>query len=342
MNTIFKRFEALATNSKATNFKGAVIRLTAYYTIGVFLILAVFNILVYGLFSAGIEREIHEDTFIVERHILIEGDTESEGVTDDLLNVLLVSDTTILILTLIVSYLLARKTLAPLGDAYQKQKRFVADAAHELRTPLAVIKAGSELFLQNERTGSEYKQFIAESQEEIERLIALSNDLLFLTQNVEAQVYTFEKFSVSDICTKQFENISAYAKTKHITMQSHIEKELCMFGKRDDISRLVLNLLKNAIDYNKLDGSVALTLAKKQSDIVLTVSDTGIGIAQSDIPHIFERFYKADSSRTQTNTSGSGLGLALVHEITTLHKGIIQVTSTLNSGTTFELSFPCV
>ncbi len=342
MKTILKRFEVLATNSKANNFKGAVIRLTAFYTLGVFVILVVFNTLVYGLFSEGIEHELHEDTDIVELYDATKNEKfETEEIAQDLLNVLLVSDAVILLLTIIVSYLLARRTLAPLGEAYQRQKRFVADAAHELRTPLAVIKAGSEILLKNGRTIEEYKKFIGESKEEVDRLISISNDLLFLTQNKEVVSDACERFSLSQISKKHSEAIRAYAQTKLVSLSVHIEDSIFMRGRQDDISRMVLNLLKNAIDYNKPSGTVHIELMKKDSQAILTIHDTGIGIDSKDIPHIFERFFKADSARVQSHTSGSGLGLSIVQEIVTDHKGTITIESVLGEGTVCIVKFPC-
>lgn len=343
MKNIFKPLEVLATNSKATNFNEAVIRLTAYYTAGVFLILIVFSFLVYGLFSAGVGEQITED-----RAELYEAGEETEDadeffheVTENLLNILLLSDAVLLLVTVLVSYILARKTLAPLAIAYQRQQRFVADVAHELRTPLAVMKAGSEVLLQHDRTQEQYKKFTAESQEEVDRLITLSNDLLFLIQNNAVGKESFEKFSLSQVCETQSKNVVPYAELSSITLDSHIEKNVIVRGKKDDIARLLLNILKNAIDYNKPQGKVVVTLVKKQRQAILTVEDTGIGIAPHNLAHIFDRFYKADSSRTQKHTAGSGLGLSIAQEIATRHGGTIDVKSILGEGSTFVLSFPC-
>lgn len=340
MRNIFKRLGVLAINSRANNFTGAVIRLTVYYTVGVFVILTIFSALVYGLFTLGIVHELKEDVPVNDRNMIIDERSSATEVADDLFDVLLLSDSILLALTVVVSYLLARKTLAPLADSYQKQRRFVGDAAHELRTPLSVLKAGSELLLQHERKAHEYKKFILESQDEINRLITLSNDLLFLTQHSEVVPQNYEELSISQVAEKQYEHIRSYAQMKGITIEAHIEPDVRIKGKYDDFARLVLNLLKNAIDYNTPNGTVTLTLDTKQGNIVLAISDTGIGIAPSDVPHIFERFYKADASRTQSESTGCGLGLAIVSEIVTRYKGTIDVSSTLGKGTTFTVQFP--
>jgi two-component system, OmpR family, sensor histidine kinase CiaH len=244
------------------------------------------------------------------------------------------------LVTVGVSYVLARKTLAPLQTAYKRQQRFVADAAHELRTPLAVLKAGSELLLQHNRPGIEYKEFMEESLEEIDRLITLSNDLLFLAHNTELKHCVPVPFLISEVCRTQCAHIRPYALKQGITLETQIEEGITLVGNTHDVARLVLNVLKNAVDYNVKGGSVRCTLARAHSSAVLTIEDTGIGIPTKDIPHIFERFYKADTSRTQKASLGSGLGLAIVKEIVDRELGTIVVTSTVGKGTVFTITFP--
>jgi two-component system, OmpR family, sensor histidine kinase CiaH len=342
MNTIYKQLEELVTNLKANNFRGAVLRLTAYYTVGVFCILLTFSFLVYGLFLFGTEHEFLEQED-ARTETWEQRETEAfREIQDDLFDVLLFLDLVFLLVSIVVSYLLAQRTLAPLSASYQRQKRFVADAAHELRTPLSVIKAGSELLLQHERDSGQYKKFIGESLEEVNRLITLSNDLLFLAQSNESKRGLPTEFSLSEVCTQQVSLILPYAQKKNIAINTDIVQSVLMSGRMGDMARLVLNLLKNAIDYNTEGGSVTLSLTKNASEAVLIVRDTGIGIDAKDLTHIFDRFYKADSSRTQSEEMGSGLGLSMVYEILLDHQGTVTVESKRSEGTTFTLRFPLV
>ncbi len=340
MNTIFKRFGELVTSLRANDFNGAVLRLTAYYTFSVFCILVTFSFLVYGLFLFGTEHEFLEQELLYTTEFEKEETAVFKEIQEDLFDVLVVSDLIFLFISIITAYVLARRTLAPLSVSYQLQRRFVADAAHELRTPLAVMKAGSELLLQQERGTDQYKKFIGESLEEVNRLIALSNDLLFLAQNKEVQKGNQAEFSLSDVCMGQTTSILPYAEKKGISVSHTIAPAVLLNGRMSDMARLVLNLLKNAVDYNTRGGSVSVTLSKDGSQAVLVIQDTGIGMSEKDLSHIFDRFYKADSSRTQTNETGSGLGLSIVNEILLEHKGTVAVESKQGIGTTFTLRFP--
>ncbi len=339
MKNTLKQSEVSGTNSKPNNFRAAVLRLTTYYSIGVCVILFIFSGLVYGLFAQSIDDDIRED----ESRMEIEEEEEFHSeVKENLFNILLMSDAILLLIAVLVSYIISKKTLEPLEIAYQKQKRFVADAAHELRTPLAVMKAGGEVISQKERSIAEYQKFLSESGEEVERLIKLSNDLLLLAHSENRAQDNFAEISLSDIAEKQCESIVPYAKMKQIGVGRVIAGGIKILGKKDDITRLILNLLKNAVDYNKIGGSVTVALSKKGSKALLSVKDTGIGISEKNLPFIFDRFYKVDSSRTQSASSGSGLGLAIVNDIVVRHGGTIKVTSKIGEGSTFEVEIPFI
>lgn len=341
MNDIFKRFVARATHVRTDSFNGAVIRLTAYYTIGVCVILMAFNVLVYTLLPVDMSGVFQGDD---ERENIIDLQDESisHEIKENLIDVLITTDGFLLIITISIAYLLAHRTLTPLAESYERQKRFVSDAAHELRTPLSVMKAGTELILNGTRSESEYKTYVIELQEEVERIIRLSNDLLILAQHEGSITSSSAPFLFSNVCEMACKDMSSYAVLKGVTLNTSIEPNLSLVGNENDMLRLVLNLLKNAIDYNRSQGTVTLTTSKREGSVFLTVSDTGVGIDEIHLPHIFERFYKVDQARRQKDVVGSGLGLSIVKEICTQHEGAIEVTSIRGKGTTFSLRFPCV
>jgi len=343
MKNISKQFEGWDTPSEQSNFKKAVILLTIYYTTGVFIVLAIFNLMVYGLFTNSIKTGDNERAEKINQQIngIKIKESSAKEMQDNLLNILLTSDAVILIITLLVAYLSSKRTLKPLEEAYKKQSRFVADAAHELRTPLSVMKAGGEVILRSDRSKDDYTKYIKESLEEVDRLTTLSNDLLFLASNNKKKVKSNTQVNLGGICKKQIEIMRAYADVKNIKIEDNIEDNLILEGEKEDLTRLIINLLKNAVDYNKQGGKIIISLKKKNNKIILSIEDTGIGIKKEDMDQIFERFYKADNSRTQ-NSSSTGLGLSIVKEIIDEHHGQIEVNSQIDKGTIFTVTLSSI
>jgi len=270
-----------------------------------------------------------------------EENVASHEASEQLVHVLFLVDGVIWFLASILSFYLARLTLEPVEEIYTLQEKFVGDVAHELRTPLTVIKAGAETMLRSERSVGEYKTFVSESLEEIERIITLTNDLLSLLQHKLVGTRDIVSVDFSAVVESYVSQIKAFARDKKITFTEHVKSDVFVRGAAHDLARLVMNILKNAVDYNKEGGVVTVALSQEEGMAVLTITDTGIGMTPDDVLHIFERFYKADSARVQTKSSGTGLGLSIVKEIIDAHDGSIEVTSTLGSGTTITVSLPC-
>lgn len=333
MKPTSKPSEESATGS-SSEFRRAVIRLTAMYAAGILTILVVFSALIYVLFAQTVTRErLWSDTDI-EDSDSIEGDLGE--IREHLADILVISDAVIFFVALGLSYGLAKKTLAPLEEAASRQTRFVADAAHELRTPLAVLQTGAEVMLTRERTSVEYQSFLADVLGEVGRLNVLSNDLLFLAKDHQKNT-SFTRVRLSDVCLRQIDVMKRYAESKKIVISESIDRDVFVLGKQDDLTRLVVNLLKNAIDYNRPGGSVLLSVKNIGSHVSLVCKDTGRGIAKHDLPHIFERFYKVDSNRAEYAYQGAGLGLAIVQEIVEAHGGTVEVESVVGKGTTFTV-----
>lgn len=346
MKNILKQFVEWVMPSNQSEYKKATVTLTVYYTLSVVLVLVVFNLLVYFLFNSNFNE--YRDEYL--EHSLISESEDHEGkyneewaeqVQESFTGILLTSDLIIIFLTLILAYVLAKKTLTPLEESHKKQARFVADAAHELRTPLAVMQAGGEVVLRSDRSVDEYKKFISESLDEVKRLTTLSNNLLFLARNDKKKVNLIIKNSFTDICRKQVETMRSYASKKNIIITESISDNIFVLGDGGDLIRMIVNLLKNAVDYSHKDGEIEVSLKKQNNKAVLVIKDFGVGIKESDLGRIFERFYKADDSRTLNSTS-TGLGLSIVLEIVKEHKGTIKAESILGKETTFTVVLPCI
>jgi two-component system sensor histidine kinase CiaH len=337
MKNIFRQFAVSDTNSKNNTFLKARLKLTFFYASSIIVLLAAFSIAAYFLFSglAKSNLEYEEDKNLAE----VEQNTIDKSI-DRLGTILLITDCGVIIVSAVLGYYLAGKTLAPIQESLEKQKRFVADSAHELRTPLTIMKTGIEATTGSKKqTLADYKELNDDLLEEINKLINLSNNLLFLANNdTKKQAVNFGKVDLSAICLNQVKFIEKYATDKGIKIISDIKSKYFVEGDNEKLNRMVANLLKNSIDYNIKSGKVFLSVERINSSTILKITDTGIGINQDDLSHIFERFYKADKSRNIPE-SGAGLGLSIVKQIADLHKAPINIKSEVGKGTTITLTF---
>lgn len=235
------------------------------------------------------------------------------------------------------SYFLARRTLRPIEEAHEAQTRFVSDASHELKTPLAVMKMELEVALRDAHLSEqEAREIIESSLEEVNKLSTLSNTLLQLSQ-FDHTTLEIAPVSLSDTIRYI---IKKYDKTgKRITLSA--PKSLVLTANQTSIEELLTILVDNALKYSPKDSVVAVTLAKHDRHAVVTVANSGNGISPEDLPHIFDRFYRADTARTRNNkVDGHGLGLSLAKRIVELHNGELSVSSALKHDTIFTISLP--
>lgn len=331
-----------ATPSTHNEFSKASIRLTVYYAAGVFLVLALFSFLVYTLFVRNLEFDSDDGGYVIATQLREPLDADeahkAEDARERLMSTLLFVDLIALLLIIIVSYLLSRATLRPIEKSYIRQKRFVSDAAHELRTPLAVMKAGAEVLVSGKPTQTEYASFVTESLNEINFMSQMTDNLLFLARRDAApKTHLPSVVSLSHLCEHTVALMRPYALSRRVALSGTVEEDVSVRGYDVNISRLLMNVLKNAIDYNKQNGIVELSLSRRGKDVFLEVRDTGIGIAPEDMEHIFDRFYKADTSRGSGYTEGSGLGLSIVKEIVDEMHGSVSVSSDVGKGTSVKI-----
>ncbi len=339
MNDTLKQSAAPDTGSDHSAFSRAVLRLTAYYALGAFVIVAVFTALVYFLFIQQLPvADVHEVTAADQLMDVRDVPTAHE-LRENLMSVLLTADLALLALSIVLGYVLSRATLAPIERAYLRQKRFIAEAAHELRTPLAVLTAGASFLGGSTRSVAEYREFVGVVKDESGRLSALANDLLFLARRDEGAVPRRDAVDLSALVGEQCAFMQLYAKPAGVELIGQVAAGLTVTGDADHLARLVVNLVKNAIDYNRTGGSVQVALAAAGTDAVLTVRDTGIGIPAEAQQAVFERFYKVDPSRGGMS-KGAGLGLAIVKEIVAEHGGTVTLESTEGEGTRVTVRVP--
>lgn len=229
------------------------------------------------------------------------------------------------------------KMLDQLEAAFSAQQRFVADAAHELRTPLTVLRGEIEVALRRTRSPEEYQEVLHSNLEEIERLSRLTNNLLTLARADAGEPIVYaEPFDCSALCHEVCEKLVPWVQKKEVELHLDCEEGVLLVGDRGGIERVIANLAENAIKYSPRGEQVRVSLCRADEQVKLVVADTGVGIPQEELPHIFERFYRVDKARTRS-LGGSGLGLAIVKTVVEAHKGRIEVTSEIGKGSTFTV-----
>jgi heavy metal sensor kinase len=222
--------------------------------------------------------------------------------------------------------------LERLQASFERERRFTGDAAHELRTPLTVLKGQIEVTLSRKRNPVEYQKKLQELSAQVERLIRLSNGLLFLSRSDQHQL----SFEPADINLREWleiivEQIQPLAREKELEISKKIPEDLSIYADSDHLIRLFMNILENAVKYTPIRGQITITASKGTREIQVIIHNTGPGIPQEHLGHLFERFYRVDADRS-SQTGGSGLGLAIAHEIVRLHGGDIDVQSEPGQG----------
>jgi two-component system phosphate regulon sensor histidine kinase PhoR len=222
-----------------------------------------------------------------------------------------------------------------------EQNRFITDSSHELNTPLTSLKTSIEVNLRDKNFNiDKAKEVLKSNLEDVNNLQFLSAELIKLTQfQDQNNNLQFENFSLLDVVEEAVGKVRSQAKKKSISIKLDIPKTQVM-GDRRSLTELFIILLDNAIKYSPNRKFVSVSVRKPDSKIQILIKDNGVGIEKKDIPYIFDRFFRADKSRTKQKTKGYGLGLSIAKRIATLHNGDIAVESNLGKGSIFTVTLP--
>jgi two-component system, OmpR family, sensor kinase len=231
--------------------------------------------------------------------------------------------------------------LERLENSFEQQRRFMADASHELRTPLAIVRGESEVALSKEdRPVADLRESLAIVNDESKRLTKIVEDLFTLSRADAGQFKTnFKQLYLDEILADCVRNLRVLANEKRVSLEIKTEETL-ISGDEQLLRRLFINLLDNAVKFNRETGKV---LVKLENNVV-TIEDTGCGIAEKEQSKIFERFYRTDKARSrheETQTSGAGLGLSIAKWIAEIHHAELRLVKSDESGSIFSISFPC-
>jgi signal transduction histidine kinase len=335
-------------------FSSAIIKLTVSYAVIVMVISIGFSIAIFQISTQEIDRGLGNQTLAIRQlpdsRMIPFGqrldqirEQESTASSNRLSTNLIYFNLLILLLSATGSYLLARRTLKPIEEMLESQQRFTADASHELKTPLTAMRTEIEVNLRDKAISADESRALLESNlEEIGKLETLSSALLKLTRYSEEVKVEFSKISLSEVVVEAYNKVKSIADEKNITIVLKgisESKEVSILGDKQSLVELFVILFDNAIKYSPRDTKVQLSVTSLEKRIKIAIKDNGIGIKASDIPHIFDRFYRADHSRSKDQVSGYGLGLSIAKRIVDLHRGKISVTSSPSHGSEFALEF---
>jgi len=238
----------------------------------------------------------------------------------------------------LLSYFLAGKAIVPIHVALEKQRKFVSDASHELRTPISVFYSSIELLEkeEGEHLSTFGKEVVADLKTEAKLMAEMLEDLLFLARSdQEVQQYRFEEVQLYDLCASIARRFQA-GLPKNILLINNLLERPVVWGDPTRLQELIYIFLENAKQYTE-NGFIKLSLYRKDNFAVIEIEDSGSGIDEHDLPHIFERFYRGDKARVR---DGTGLGLSIAEAITEKHRGRIEVKSKVGEGTVFKVFIP--
>lgn len=226
-----------------------------------------------------------------------------------------------------------------LETSEKKRTQFVFNASHELKTPLASIKLLSDSILQNDMDSETVREFVGDIGNEAERLNRMSEKLLSLTKGESNEQPQMEIIYMAPTVNRVVNMLTLVAQASGITIETYLEDDVPILIVEDDFYEIIFNLAENGIKYNQPGGKLIISLQRGEDCGILTIADTGTGIPEDCVSHIFERFYRVDKARSRA-TGGSGLGLSIVRNIVDRNQCSIHVESQLGIGTTFTVEFP--
>jgi len=332
-------------------FRQTQLKLTLFYSL---LFLALFWVFSFGLYF-WMDRSFGEGYISRVRQVQQQQHGQNEGVFDDkkttivtiagdvalnqLRNILITLNGIFLFVIPVLSWYLAKKSLAPIQIAHEKQKQFVSDASHELRTPISIMTGEIDVALNKERPVKEYQHILKSNKEELKRLTLLVENLLFLAredQNSNAKLT--ESVDMTDLLSTLIVRFKPIYTKKHLAIHFQPgEENIVIKGNMSLLRQLFFNLFDNAIKYTD-KGEIRVTLSQEDKYAKVVIKDTGIGISQEHQAQLFDRFYRVDSARS--GTKGYGLGLSICHAVVKRHNGSITLASTPHKGSTFTVLLP--
>ena len=329
-------------------FTSATLKLTTWYLINLIVICLIFSFIIFELSTSEISSRLER------LQIRVEGSTQTITLPGPVtLNEVRQNQTrearasifvglvymNIAVITLggFGSYFLARRTLRPIEAAHEAQSRFTSDASHELRTPLAVMKSEIQVALKDpSMTEGEYKKLLKSNLEEVDKLTDLSQSLLQLARLEHGELERADRVDIGKSIMQAAKRLSIEKRTKQVTPTQSIVVD----GNQSMLGELFHILLDNAVKYSPKTSEIIITLSTNGRSCKIQIQNEGQGIPKQDLPHIFDRFYRTQSSRNSWDVEGYGLGLSIARKIVSMHDGTITANSNPGKVTSLTVQLP--
>lgn len=335
-------------------FQSVRFKLTLWYVVISMLISVFFSLTIFYIIDRNIIENYRRAAIRYQRD-LEQGDpflplrpppmtlSQLENAENGVKSTLMIINLVILGVSSVAGYMLAGKTLRPIKTMVDEQNRFISDSSHELRTPLTALKSTIEVALRDKSlTAKEAREALESNLEEVNNMQALSENLLLLSQYENQKNSAFpDVVSLKEAIAKSVKLVSGLAKKKNISLNVSLH-DANVTGDEGRLTQLFVIFLDNAIKYSHESGTISVTSIKKGNHAEVNISDQGIGIDKKDLPHIFDRFYRANKARNKTTESGYGLGLSIAKKIIEIFNGSVNVQSQPEKGTTFSIRLPLV
>ena len=322
--------------------RSAVMRMTLFYLAILTLISVSFSVVVYDLSVRELDRSMPGQVLreLGGRFFVGEYEQRWLDLMDEsqarLKQRLVIWNIVIIGLGAVGSYWFARRTLEPIDGAMERQGQFISDASHELRTPLTAMMTETEVGLRDPNlTIDEAKQLLASNLEEAKRLSGLTTNLLELSNGRQHEL-VLAPVGLAEVASRAAQQVEP-ARAKRDTVITNTIAGQRVLGDAHRLEELLVILFDNAIKYSDKKAQITLAAKKHGRTVSLTVRDNGGGITPVDLPHIFDRFYRADASRSTQHIDGHGLGLSIARQIVEAHGGQITAASKVGQGTTFTV-----
>ncbi|HET6485424.1 MAG TPA: HAMP domain-containing sensor histidine kinase [Spirochaetia bacterium] len=341
--TLLRPFGARDTASRADPFTTARIKLTLLYLALITVIVVVLSFSLYSLHAGEVARsERVRREMVREREGLAELSPNVEDYLEELGRTVLIAGGLTIVVGGALSYLLAALTLRPIKRSVENEQLFFANAAHDLRTPLSVMRTEAEVALRSRTFGvSEARRALTSSLEEIGRMSTMVEQMLDLARRRSGAPgqRRFGPVDIGALVGAAASRMGRLASDKGVDLRVEAVAPARIHGDEGAVQRAVVNVLENAITYTPSGGTITVVVKHQGGHVVVSVQDTGIGIAPQDLPRITDPFHRGDQAR-RAHAGGAGLGLTIVKATMDYHRGTLQASSRPGQGTTISLHFP--